>query len=152
MSNMSMKALATAIASLLIVGVVAAADSTPTFTSKPTAVRSGDKVKIEFTADRHTDVAVYVEDAEGKVVRHLAAGVLGKNPPAPLKPNSLAQSLEWDGKDNAGKPAAGKGFKVRVVLGMKPQFDGFLLHNAEASGEVSAVAVGPRRPVDVFHR
>jgi hypothetical protein len=53
-------------------------------------------VKIEFAADRETDVAVYVEDAASKVVRHLAAGMLGKNPPAPLKAGALEQSLEWD--------------------------------------------------------
>ena len=47
-------------------------------------------------------MAVTVEDAQGKIIRHLAAGVLGKNPPEPLQPNSLAQSLTWDGKDDFG--------------------------------------------------
>ncbi len=78
--------------------------------------------------------------------------MLGKNPPEPLKPDSLAQSIEWDGKDDLGKPAAGKGLQVRVVLGMRPRFDGFLLHNPQASGEVSALAVGPRGTLYVFHK
>ncbi|HOX08471.1 MAG TPA: hypothetical protein PK280_18895, partial [Planctomycetota bacterium] len=69
----------------------------PTFTKKPTAARAGDKVTVEFAVDRETDVAVFIEDGAGKVVRHLVAGVLGKNPPPPLKPG-LAQSVEWDGK------------------------------------------------------
>src|SRR5262249_50311676 len=100
-----MKALCAATLSILLAGAGFAqvAEAPPTFTKKPTAVKSGDKVKIEFAVDRNTDVAVYVEDTQGKVIRHLAGGVLGKNPPEPLKANSLAQSLEWDGKDNFGK-------------------------------------------------
>ncbi|KPJ69242.1 MAG: hypothetical protein AMS14_11675 [Planctomycetes bacterium DG_20] len=70
-------------------------ETTPAFTKKPAAVKEGDRVKIEFAVDRETDVAVYVEDAQGKVIRHLVSGRLGKNPPARLKPGSLAQSLEW---------------------------------------------------------
>src|SRR5205823_13582926 len=136
----------------LLAGAVPAADTQPAFTKGPMAIKAGDRVKIDFAVDRNTDVAVYVEDADGKIVRHLAAGVLGKNPPEPLKANALAQSLEWDGKDDHGKPVAGKGFKVRVQLGMKPEFDRFLLHNPEASGEVSAVAVGPGGSLYVFHK
>src|SRR5262245_53104867 len=116
---------------LLLSGVANAAEALPSFSKPPTAIKAGDRVKIEFTVNRATDVAVYVEDAEGKVVRHLAAGVLGKNAPEPLRANSLAQSLEWDGKDDYGKPVAGKGYKVRVQLGMKPEFDRFLLYNPE---------------------
>jgi len=57
----------------------------------------GDKVKIEFAVNHETDVAVYIEDADGRIVRHLVAGVLGETPPPPLKPNSLSQRIEWDG-------------------------------------------------------
>jgi outer membrane protein assembly factor BamB len=141
-----------ALACLLSVVRIAAAEPEPKFVKKPTAVRAGGKVKIEFTVDRPTDVAVYLEDAEGKVVRHLAGGVLGKNAPEPLKANTLAQSLEWDGKDDAGKKAVGGPFTVRVQVGMKPEFDRFLLYNRQASGEVSAVAVGPKGNLYVFHR
>src|SRR5438270_10557192 len=123
-----MKVLYAALAGALLAPSLAA-DAPPAFSKKPSAVKSGDKVKIEFTVDRETDVAVHVEDAEGKTVRHLAAGLLGKNPPEPLRPNTLAQSLEWDGKDDFGKPAVGGPFKVRVLLGMKPEFGGFLMHN-----------------------
>src|SRR5262249_23666999 len=63
--------------------------------------------------------------------------------PEPLQPNKLAQALEWDGKDDSGKVAAGGPFQVRVQLGMKPEFDRFLMHNPDASGEISSVAVGP---------
>jgi outer membrane protein assembly factor BamB len=140
-----------ATACLVLVGTLTAAES-PAFTRKPTVTRDGDRVKIDFAVNRPTDVAVSIENADGKVVRHLAAGVLGKNPPEPLKPNSLAQSLLWDGKDDAGKATGGGPFRVRVQLGMKVEFDGFLLDNAHASGEISAVAVGPGGSLYVFHR
>jgi len=138
-------------ASLVAAAAVSAGEAPPTFTAKPTAARAGDKVRIEFAADRETDAAVYVLDAQGKAVRHLAAGVLGPKAPEPLKPG-LAQSVEWDGRDDAGKPAAGGPFKVRVTLGMKPEFDGFLMFNPDASGPVSAVAVGPGGTLYAFHR
>lgn len=139
--------------SCLILGVVASfAIAQPAFVKKPTAVRADGKTTIEFTADRATDVAVTIEDAKGKIVRHLAAGVLGKNAPEPLKSGTLAQSLVWDGKDDFGKPASGGPFQVRVQLGMKPEFDRFLLHNPHGSGTVSSVAVGPGGSLHVFHR
>jgi hypothetical protein len=147
-----MKALTAVIGSLFLAGVVAAAEAPPAFTRAPKAIKAGDRLKIQFTVDRATDVAVYVEDGQGKVVRHLAAGVLGKNAPEPLQPNALAQSLEWDGKDDYGKPAAGGPFNARVVLGMKPEFGGFLLYNPEGSGEVNALAVGPGGTLYAFHR
>jgi hypothetical protein len=147
-----MKSLHTALCTLLLTSQAAAAEGQPAFTKKPTAVKSGNQVKIEFAVDRATDVAVYVEDGQGKVIRHLAAGVLGKNPPEPLKPDVLSQSLTWDGKDNFGKAAAGGPFKVRVRLGMKPEFDGFVLYNPEGSGEISTVGVGPSGTLYVFHR
>src|SRR5688572_16810334 len=130
-----------AIVLVLLAGVVSAAERPPAFTNKPVVTRAGDKVKIEFTADRNTDVAVTVEEAKGKVVRHLSGGVLGKNPPEPLRPDTLAQTLEWDGKDDSGKKAAGGPFRVRVQLGLSPAFDRFLMHNPDAAGEVSSVAV-----------
>jgi outer membrane protein assembly factor BamB len=149
-----MKASRATIVVVLLVGTASAAES-PAFTKKPTAAQSGNQLKIDFTVDRPTDVAVTVEDVQGQIIRHLAAGVLGKNPPEPLQPNSLTQSLAWDGKDDFGKVALGKGggpFKVRVQLGMRPEFGGFLMHNPDGSGEISAVAVGPGGTLYVFHK
>src|SRR5579862_5492040 len=80
------------------------------FSAKPAATRGSDKVKIDFTANRETDVTVAIQDAQGKVVRHLAGGVLNKTAPEPLKPG-LSQSIEWDGKDDSGKTASGGPFK-----------------------------------------
>ena len=77
------------------------------FTARPAAARDGNKVKITFTLSAPTDVEVAVLDAKGQVVRHLAAGLLGENAPAPFKKNSLSQEIVWDGKDDLGKPAVG---------------------------------------------
>jgi hypothetical protein len=66
------------------------------FTKKPTAMKIGDSVRIEFAVSREADVAVFIEDLQGKVVRHLVAGVLGTIPPPPLKADVLEQSVQWD--------------------------------------------------------
>ena len=58
----------------------------PKSTQSPTAERKGDQVRIEFSVDRETDVAVFVENADGEIVRHLVAGVLAKG--QKRKPNS----------------------------------------------------------------
>jgi len=93
------------------------------FSTKPTAGKAGGKVKISFSVTGKTDVEVAVLDSGGKVVRHLAAGVLGgaKPPPPPLKAG-LSQNLEWDMRNDLGKPAAGGPFKVRVRAGMSVKF------------------------------
>jgi len=98
----------------------AVASGEVSFTTKPSVTKSGDRVTIAFTASAPTDVEVAVLGADGKVVRHLAAGVLGGKtaPPAPLKPG-LSQVLDWDGKDDFGKPAANPAaLTVRVRAGM----------------------------------
>src|SRR5262245_27468416 len=147
-----MRTVSASIVALLLVGQLAAADAAPTFKEKPAAVKDGDQVKITFAVDRPTDVVITIEDDAGKIVRHLAAGVLGNNPPEPLQANTLAQLLRWDGKDDFGKAAAGGPFRVRVQIGMRPEFDRFLLHTPEASGPISALAVGPGGALYVFHR
>jgi hypothetical protein len=64
-----------------------------------------------------------VSKATGKVINHLAAGVLGGKyaPPAPFK-EGLAQSLLWDGKDDQGNAVDVDGCTVRLRLGLKPTF------------------------------
>ena len=128
----------------LLCGALAAGGEA-TFSAKPTAARDGDKVKISFAAATPTDVEVAVLAADGKVVRHLAAGVLGKNAPEPFKKDALAQEVAWDLRDDAGKPVAGGPWKVRVRLGVQPRLDGILGRNDNTlSGGISALTVGPK--------
>ena len=114
----------------------------PRFTRPPMATKVGDGWRIEFAVNRETDVAVFIEDAKGRVVRHLVAGVLGKNPPEPLKANSLEQSIVWDGKDDAGKPVPA-GCHLGVSLGLRPVFDRALGWSA-AMQDVAGLAVDRR--------
>ena len=95
------------------------------FTKKPQAVKKGDKVIITFSVSGQTDVEVAVLNAKGNAVRHLAAGVLGKNPPPPLQADSLSQTIEWDLKDDNGKDVTEGECSVRVSLGLKAELDQF---------------------------
>ncbi|MHC4917462.1 MAG: NHL repeat-containing protein, partial [Planctomycetota bacterium] len=155
----------------LLASVVPAAEtSAVSFTKKPTAARVAAGVEVTFALSAPTDVAVFIEDAAGRAVCHLVAGVLGRNPPPPLKPDSLEQSILWDGKDDSGrqvlsstlrlgpegspskgKPAGDGRFTVRVAAGMRPEFDSFVLHNPDGCGRVHALAIGPGGRLYVFH-
>jgi DNA-binding beta-propeller fold protein YncE len=137
----------------LLLGVTLAAETPAGFTKKPTAVKAGEKIRIEFEVNRKTDVAVYILDSGGKVIRHLVAGVIGgqSKPPKPLKPG-LAQSMVWDLRDNSGSVAKNGPFKIRVRLGIKPEFDDFILNEPRGTGAVTSVAVGPKGDLYLWHR
>jgi hypothetical protein len=139
-------------AALVLAGSFAAPRAEATeFTQPPKCDATESGTRITFAVSAPTDVAVAILDARGKVVRHLAAGVLGKNAPEPLKKDSLEQSLLWDGKDDAGKPAVGGPFRVRVGLGLTPTFDKVIGSDPGALGSVRALAVGPKGELFVFH-
>jgi hypothetical protein len=94
------------------------------FAERPVVTRDGDTVTIRFKAKAFCDVTVAIEDANGRIVRHLASGLLGSNAPPPFKKNSLAQTVVWDGKDDAGKYVDDKELMtVRVSLGLRPRFE-----------------------------
>jgi hypothetical protein len=129
----------------------AAHAAAPKFTQEPVARKRGVGATIEFAVDRETDVAVFIENAAGKVVKHLVAGVLGPNAPAPLKSNSLSQSIEWDGKADygrsieltAGKPGYRGPFKVRVALGLGAKFDKIIARDPQNVDYILCIATGP---------
>jgi len=114
------------VASLTVSAISAAEEAAVKFTQAPTARKVGEKVLIEFVVSRPTDVAVWVLDAKGAPVRHLAAGMLGANAPAPLKADSLAQGIAWDGTDDLGEPAKGGPFAVRVAAGLTARNAGYM--------------------------
>jgi hypothetical protein len=121
----AIKALSLSVMMLLL--TVIASGSEVTFKSKPTFKKDGGKSVIAFEVSGTTDVEVTILDAKDKIVRHLAAGVLGaKNPPPPPLKTGLKQKLTWDGKtDTATKATAGP-FKVQVRLGLGVALDGFI--------------------------
>ncbi len=129
------------LAIVTLTGTAVLAGEPVSFTAKPTVARDGEKVKISFAVSAPTDVAVYIEDSKGQVVRHLAAGVLGQNPPPPLKPG-LAQEVVWDGKADYGKPAGGEPFKARVALGLGAKCDKVFSRPEVFSGNCT-LGVGP---------
>ncbi|MBC8871808.1 MAG: SMP-30/gluconolactonase/LRE family protein [Planctomycetes bacterium] len=120
------------------------------FSSSPKVTKHADGARIAFATSAPTDCAVYILDRSGKVVRHLAAGVLGDEPPSPLKPG-LAQSLIWDGNDDFGNRATDAPFSARVCLGLEPTFDRLIGFNSATLGSVRALATGPQGELYVFH-
>lgn len=78
-----------------------------------------------FELNRLTDVEVAIVDPSASlVVRHLAAGVLGDNPPPPLLAKLRSQKIAWDGKDDFGQPVADIAkLAVRVRAGMSAKLD-----------------------------
>jgi sugar lactone lactonase YvrE len=92
------------------------------FSGTPQATDQGSNIKIDFTVSEYTDVTVEILDASKKVIRHLASGKLGPNPPLPFAANSLTQALLWDKKDDDGNPVSGD-YEVKVNLGLNASFD-----------------------------
>ena len=94
------------------------------FAQKPSATRRGDEVTIVFETKGWCDVTVAIEDEDGRILRHLASGLLGANAPEPFEKNAKQQTVVWDGKDDAGAYVDDKErVRVRVSLGLKPQFE-----------------------------
>ncbi|MBL8026412.1 MAG: hypothetical protein JNL74_08370, partial [Fibrobacteres bacterium] len=93
-----------------------------TFTTQPSLTKdSQNRMWVDFAVSEYTDVAVTIVDMrDTSNVRHLAAGMLGANPPAPLTANTLSQHIEWNGKDDFGFQVSNPEiYKVRVQAGMK---------------------------------
>jgi len=94
------------------------------FTEKPSVTRDGDRVAIAFAVKSYCDVTIVIEDAQGKIVRHLVSGVLGDKAPPPLRVKTLQQKVIWDGKDDKGAYVDNKdSCHVRVSLGLKASYD-----------------------------
>jgi len=94
------------------------------FTQKPKVSRDGDRVTISFASKGYCDATAAIENEEGKIIRHLASGVLGVNAPSPFQKNALKQTIVWDGKNDQGQYVDDKdSLAVRVSLGLKPRFE-----------------------------
>ncbi len=118
----------------------------PALVSGPEVKASGGSAEIGFEVNTPTDVAVWLEDARGERVRHLAAGLLGANPPAPLQKDTLRQVLAWDYKDDVGKKVPAGSYQVKVGVGSQARLDKEL-DRSEAPRAIHGVAVDPQGAV-----
>jgi len=130
---------------ILAISLLGAAPSVPSedvgFAQPPALSKKGNGAVVTFALSKSSDVEVAVLNGAGEVVRHLAAGVLGgkQAPPPPLRPG-LAQSLEWEGLDDFGKPAAGGPFMVRVRAGMGVALGRFVGEDPYTFGSISSIS------------
>lgn len=112
----------------------------------PKVVPSDGNVVVTFAVKTPTDVEVAILNRDGKVVRHLAAGVLGgANPPPPPLKAGLAQRIEWDGNNDLGEKAGAGPFQVRIRCGMSVKF-GRTIGGSPYTGSV--VTMPYRAPVN----
>ncbi|MHC4916617.1 MAG: hypothetical protein ACYTGB_14105 [Planctomycetota bacterium] len=144
---MKLRAFAWALAALVSAGSLASGGEVK-FTTKPSAKKAGGKTVISFAVSAPTDAEVAILGADGKVIRHLAAGLLGPKAPEPFKPG-LSQSLAWDGKGDDGK--AVRGAKVRVRLGMTAKLDRIIGWSSQQLGGVRGLVTGPDGTLYVLH-
>jgi hypothetical protein len=118
---------------------------------KPSVRRAADGVRIRFEVTKPVDVEVAVLRADGEVVRHLAAGLLGPNAPAPFQKDRLKQEIAWDGRDDAGNAVPNAaGCRVRVRVGITPKLEKTLGQASDLSGGVVAFTVGPKSELYVL--
>ena len=121
------------------------------FAGEPTVAAVKEGCKISFKMARPTDVTVRILDKDGKVVRHLASGMVGLEKAVALfKPNSLEQEIVWDRKDDRGADAGAGPFSVELGVGLTAKFDKFLLDGHELFlNEITAFG-GSNRTGHVF--
>ncbi|MCX7825060.1 MAG: hypothetical protein N2689_05835 [Verrucomicrobiae bacterium] len=115
------------------------------FTQKPKVEKQEDKWVITFASRGKCDATVTIRSKEGRVLRHLASGVLGPNAPWPFQQNSLSQRIEWDGAvDFEGESIAGA--EVHVGLGLKAMYDKSINWNPNlCHGGVVFSGTGPNK-------
>ncbi|PCJ52404.1 MAG: hypothetical protein COA79_23935 [Planctomycetota bacterium] len=100
------------------------------FTKQPSISKKDKGYFISFAVKDYCDVTIVVEDDNRKIIRHLASGVLGDNPPPPFVKKSLSQKILWDGKTDHGRyPDSLETYRIRVSLGLKANYDKTLYHS-----------------------
>ncbi|MDP6112392.1 MAG: hypothetical protein QGG53_11040, partial [Planctomycetota bacterium] len=65
------------------------------FAEKPSITHEGRTTRVTFATSDYCDVTVGIENARGRIIRHLASGVLGRNAPKPFQKNSKRQTILW---------------------------------------------------------
>lgn len=108
------------------------ARSPPEIVSGPGIARSPDGYRISFRVSQPCAVTVRIVDGKNEVIRHLVSGKVGlERAVEPLAPESLAQEVPWDGRDDAGASAP-DGWRVVVSAGLEARFDRFIIQEEDA--------------------
>ena len=84
--------------------------------------KDGKGAVITFTLQEPADVQVSIKK-NGKIVRHLIAGLVGESESSEGLQKGLKQRLLWDGLDDFKKPVALSGIEVEVGAKLKADFD-----------------------------
>ena len=115
-----------------------------TFTKKPKATLDEANVKISFVVSEPTDVEVAILDNNDKIVRRLAAGMLGKNSPAPFQ-KGLKQSILWDLNNDAGQKvkAEPSNYKIDVRLGIQGKLHKVMGWSGQKTANIVGMTTGP---------
>ncbi len=121
------------------------------FASKPTVKEVKGKWVVEFAVKEPTDATVWISDAAGKMVRHIASGMLGENPPEPFHKGTLKQKLIWDGNDDDGKRVSPGKYSVHVALGLEAKFDRIIPIQKNTERIIKGLAVDKRGNLYVYN-
>jgi NHL repeat len=132
---------------VLLLGATAGA-SEASFASKPVALKQGATVRITFSVTVPVDAQVSILSPDGKIVRRLAAGLLGPDSPVPFQ-KGLVQELKWDGKDDSRNKVSGA--RVRVSLGMQARLDRIIGWSGQKHAAPCGMAAGPDGTLYLAH-
>lgn len=111
------------------------------FKSKPVLIKEGVNYKISFELSGATDVEISIINEQGKSLRHLAAGLLGKNAPEPFKKDSLSQVIIWDGNSDKGVPVT-EPCQVKVSIGSQAKIEKIVGWDGNNISGIVSIAVG----------
>ncbi len=121
------------------------------FKKKPRVKVADGTAAISFEVSELVDATVSILNSEGKVVRHLASGLLGKNAPEPFQAGSLSQKLTWDFTDDVGQKLPKADYTVRVDLGLDIAYEQRLLWTPYQQRGIRALVCGPDGTLYVFN-
>ena len=123
----------------------------PQFASRLRVQAQDGKWIIAFEVKEKTDVTLWISDAAGKMVRHIASGMLGENPPEPFQKGTLKQTIAWDGKDDGGKRVSPGKYQAHVGLGLEAKFDRVIPIQKDTERIIKGLAVDKRGNLYVYN-
>lgn len=120
------------------------------FVEKPKVAKSGAGWAVSFASKGKCDATVDVLDKDGRIIRHLASGVLGANAPHPFLQDSLSQKIEWDGLTDDFRSIEPTNFSIRVSLGLQAKYDKSMGYDPACVPDPKKVLVGSGQDGSVY--